>query len=230
MSLYYPDMFKFQKDEISGYFYGFSKLTDLGFQETSFIPAVIKTLQPHHLPLSVFCTAFVKDFGYYKIMLFVKKLSAVQDNQHYFISAKILLDNNNELVKTSNHNKPSIVFYDRESKLEQYKKITTTSYMFFDTHSYCFVNISTIDYDTELYRFNFFNQQHLKIAQLSNYNTDINAKSLNECSMIINDKYYNLMAIKTFNKDLETSQRLELIEYVASLSDEQLVVLNMFLI
>lgn len=230
MSLDYPDMFKFQKDDLSGYFHGFSKLTDLGFQETNFIPDVIKTLQLHHLPLSVFCTRFVKNFGHYKIMLFVKKLSVVQDNQHYFVSAKILLDNNNELVKTSNHKKPSIVFYDRQSKLEHYKKITTTSYMFFDTYSYSFVNISTIDDDTELYTFNFFNQQHLKIAQLSNYNTDINANRLNECSMLINGKYYNLMALKTFNKDLETSQRLELIEYVASLSDEQLVVLNMFLI
>lgn len=153
--------------------------------------------------LNVTKNVYVQDFGSYKIMV-VLSISQpnleqpnllTSNNHHYYIMAKVLLDQNDNILKNIKYDLPSITFYRKESPLSgvRCKLILDGYYTFFENY-YVFTDIEDFDYYTNKYSFTFREYNNNIIA------TSVTSNSAIELIRLKNSTFY--MKGITYNPDI----------------------------
>jgi hypothetical protein len=156
-----------------------------------------------YFDLNVTKNVYVQDFGSYKIMVVLsisqpnlEKPNLLASNNHnYYIMAKVLLDQNDNILKNIKYDLPSITFYRKESTLSgvRSKLILDSYYTFFENY-YVFTDIEDFDCYTDRYSFTFREYNNNIIA------TSVTSNSAIELIRLKNSTFY--MKGITYNPDI----------------------------
>lgn len=156
-----------------------------------------------YFDLNVTKNVYVQDFGSYKIMvvLSISQPNIEQPNllasnsHHYYIMAKVLLDQNDNILKNIKYDLPSITFYRKESTLSGVRsKIVLDGYYTFFENYYVFTDIEDFDHYTDKYSFTFREYNNNIIA------TSVTSNSAIELIRLKNSTFY--MKGITYNPDI----------------------------
>lgn len=143
---------------------------------------------------------YVQDCGSYKIMVVISisKPTLEQpnllaaNNHHYYIMAKVLLDQNDNILKNLEDDLPSITFYRKESTLTGVRsKIILDGYYTFFENYYVFTDIEDFDYHTNKYSFTFREYNNNIIATSVTSNSAIELIRLKNSTFYIKGVPYN---------------------------------------
>lgn len=156
-----------------------------------------------YFDLNVTKNVYVQDFVSYKIMVVLsisqpnlERPNLLESNSHhYYIMAKVLLDQNDNILKNIEYDLPSITFYRKESTLSgvRSKLILDGYYTFFENY-YVFTDIEDFDSYTNKYSFTFREYNNNIIA------TSVTSNSAIELIRLKNSTFY-LKGI-TYNPDI----------------------------
>lgn len=156
-----------------------------------------------YFDLNVTKNVYVQDFVSYKIMvvLSISQPNLEQpnllesDSHHYYIMAKVLLDQNDNILKNIEYDLPSITFYRKESTLSGVRsKIVLDGYYTFFENYYVFTDIEDFDHYTDKYSFTFREYNNNIIA------TSVTSNSAIELIRLKNSTFY--MKGITYNPDI----------------------------
>jgi hypothetical protein len=165
---------------------------------------------------------FVKNFGFYKIVVVVKPLQRIESDlvkTEYCIVAKLLLDADNQLVKHAD--KPVILLFEENCQL----------FKFFKFHENYYTQISLDSFD-QLSNYSVVCKKYdHSIIGRSYYNHySLDFIPVNRFQFRIKDKDYSFDVLLNYDDDFKNYTLEELIKHMATLDKDHIDLLAMYLI
>lgn len=223
----YPDLLTNVIDGCHSTFNDFSALKkDLFFRvrERGFLDTATRSFLDNYLKYDYEPLLFMQDYEFYKIIVVVKpvprydNLNCRQDE--YYIVCKILLDENNHMVKHANV-KPAIVLFEE----------TGDVFKFFSFHENYYTQV-TLDIFDKLANYSVvckkYDNSIICKSYYMHYLLDsIPAKRL---KFIINNKDYSADILLSYDENFENYTQRQLVEHMAVIDKEHFELLAMYLI
>lgn len=165
---------------------------------------------------------FIKNFGFYKIVVVVKPIETctiAQVTTKYCIVAKILLDENNQLVK--HDDKPAIICLEEGGQL----------FKLFKFHENYYTQISLDSFDSKSnYSVLCKKYDHSLIGRSYYNHYSLDFIPINRFRFRINNKDYSSDVLLNYDDDFKNQTLAELIKHMATIDKEHIDLLAMYLI
>lgn len=242
-SIEYPNLFRHVVEDCIHSFFDLDLLTLQGYSRFEGLTEEIKNYfraDDLQIDTDLDNLLFCRDYGSYKILLVLSHMPVVlalpellfSNNNPYYIMAKFLLNTDNTIVKTLHEGFPSIIFFQREHRREKPRNNSVVDvYYCFCEHYYYFTNIEEFDYSLSKYTFIFRDYDHNIIASASHFNSEIGSIKFNNSDFYITGtKTYNHEILYDFNDSLQGKSFKDVLEYRASMSNDNVNLLAMSVI
>lgn len=214
----YPNLFHYSIDGCDNVFpnfsglikNGFHQLLDLNKEYSEFLLFFHEDIE--YSPNS---HIFIKEFDTYKIMLIICTI----ENKHYIYS-KILLDNDNNVVKNLYDDKPSIVIFSRSFISSLHNETVLCGYISFYKNFYAYVEIENFDIHSNKYIFYFKSFNNNLIASAVYNDTNLKNVSNRNCNFYLFGKQYDLSLFNSFEHDFENKSFMDIVKHISCMDDE----------
>jgi hypothetical protein len=221
----YPNLITHEIHQCQSSFYNLLHLASERFynvRDRNFLSSDIRYFLDTYFQYDYDNFLFVKNFGFYKIVVVVKPMQRVgiaQVTTKYCIVAKILLDENNQLVK--HDDKPAIICCEESGKLFKFFKFHANYYTQITLDSF----YSSSNYSVVCKK---YDHSIIGISYYSHYALDF--IPINRFKFRINNKDYSSDVLLNYDDDFKNQTLAELIKHMATMDKEHIDLLEMYLI
>lgn len=221
----YPNLITHEVHQCQSFFYNLLHLASERFyhvRDRSFLSADIRYFLDTYFQYDYDKFLFVKNFGVYKIVVVVKPIETctiAQVTTKYCIVAKILLDDNNQLVK--HDDKPAIICLEEGGQL----------FKLFKFHENYYTQISLDSFDSKSnYSVLCKKYDHSLIGRSYYNHYSLDFIPINRFRFRINNKDYSSDVLLNYDDDFKNYTLAELIKHMATMDKEHIDLLEMYLI
>lgn len=221
----YPNLITHEIPKCQSFFYNLLHLTSDYFyhvRDRSFLSSDICYFLNLYFQYDYKPFLFVKNFGFYKIVVVVKpieKCTIAQVTTRYCIVAKILLDENNQLVKHDDN--PAIICLDESGQL----------FRFFKFHEYYYSQMSLDSFDSSSnYSVVCKKYDHSIICKSYYSHHSLDIIPFKRLKFVINKKNYSADILLNYDENFKNYTQTKLVQYMATIDKEHFDLLAMYLI
>ncbi len=224
----FPNLFNHSIIGHDGYFSGLDGLYELDFYKLEKNnEEYLKQLYYYDINYSDELV-FIKDFNTYKIMITV--LFFEGSCNEYYISSKVLLDSNNNIIKNLYNNNPSIVIFSRNFINSFHKETRICEYFSFYDNFYSHVEIEEFDSYNDKYIFYFRSFNNSLIASAVYNSSNLKNIPYRNCNFYILGKQYDLQSLISFDNDFQNKNFIDIVEYISYMDNVTKNLFDMYLI